>query len=330
MKKFLFKKTQQALTFAFFLIILSGGTHVSQVNAAYFGVTGNSIGTNCVDGSWNMGSSASNCLTNADGNSTGIYGVGAGQEFPDNGKGTYPIGKWRQYAPFSGAYKMRLHLCYGIGHSRCTLARSSDYRDSRNSVKLNSRAMIYEQTPDFGGLIGATTSQAAMLCMTLVDTHNVEWSSSDATSCQDAGRLPDTPATCYLNGNADLNVDMGTLERSSIATVPASGGPNNIKKTLPVLCTRDAGTTVLTTIQFTPITVSGSEVVSTSISNLGVAIFYDGKLIGPSSSPLTETFQVGYTDREFEFQAVRTSGVAIKDIPTGAFTASAVMIMTEQ
>lgn len=330
MKEFFFKKNQQALTLVFFLIILSGVAHVSQVNAAYYGVTGNSIGARCADGSWNMSYSGDYCVANYDGNSTGIYGVGAGQEFPDNGKGSEPMGRWRTYVPFSGSYKMRMHLCYGIGHSRCTLAKSSDYRDSRNTVKLNSTSMIYSQTPDFGGIIGATISQAAMLCVTLVDTHNVEWSSGDATTCQDAGRLPDTPATCYLNGNADLNVDMGTIERSSIATVPASGSTGNIKKTLPVLCTRDAGTTVSTTIQFTPITVSGSEVVSTKLSNLGVAIFYDGKLIGPSSSPITESFQVGYTDREFEFQAVRSSGVAIKDIPTGSFSASAVMIMTEQ
>ncbi|ELY4671736.1 hypothetical protein SM021_002341 [Cronobacter muytjensii] len=196
---------------------------------------------------------------------------------------------------------------------------------------MSSQKTVVEANVDFKGFSG-TVSESSNACFTLVDERGYEWGAPRSPiMCQDAPNvLPDTPADCYLNGNVDLNVDMGSLERSKIATIPVSGAAGNIKKSFPVLCTRDAGMTVLTSFQFTPLTISGNEVVSTDASNLGIAIFYKGKLIGPSSTPVTENFEVGYTDRELEFQAVRNPNSALDEIPTGNFTASAVMIMTAQ
>lgn len=235
------------------------------------------------------------------------------------------------YVPYSGSYLLRMYLCQSSGPGFCTIQNSFEYVNSAQTAKLVSEKTISSQDPDFGG--NSTTQKVSSsfnICLVLVDTTGVVWGTADAVSCRDANQLPTIPAVCYLNSRADLNVDMGVLERSKIAIAPASGSAGNIKKTFPVLCTRDAGTTVSIKFQFTPLTISGNEVVSTDIANLGVAIFYEGKQVGPSSAPITETFKVGYTNRVLEFQAVRKPEAKPKDIPTGKFSASAVMVVTEQ
>lgn len=233
------------------------------------------------------------------------------------------------YIPFSGNYFMRINVCPSPGGpSRCTVARSVKTIDS-NVFSLTSTTKLVDQNPRFimsSGVIPGGSS----ICYTFVDDSGHEWSTPAPRTCQDAGTLPDVPSVCYLNTNSDLDVMLGTLERGTIATVPAAGAPGNVKKDVSVLCIRDAGTTVSTTFQYTPLTFNGHEVISTQNNGLGVAVFYKGQLVGPSSAPITETFAVGYTSREFEFQAIRDPAVALNDIPTGNFTANATMIMTQQ
>lgn len=94
-------------------------------------------------------------------------------------------------------------------------------------------------------------------------------------------------------------------------------------------CDGDLATTVKTQFQYTPIAVSNNQVVSTSNSNLGVAIIYKGSVVSPTDA-FTETYQVGTTNIDLEFAAVRDPTVETKDIATGDFTASAVMVMTVQ
>ncbi|MHA0962852.1 hypothetical protein [Enterobacter cancerogenus] len=235
------------------------------------------------------------------------------------------------YIPLPGQYRLRLYVCPSTTYGFCTIKNSSEYIESANSVNLNPKETISSQNPNFGGNSGMTRILFSFnICLALVDSSGVIWGTADRVSCEGASPLPTTPSTCFLNNNADLNVDMGSLERSKIAISPASGSVGNVKKIIPVLCTRDAGTTVTTTFQFTSLTVNGNEVISTSIKNLGVAVFYNGKLVGPSSAPITENFEASTTNRELEFQAVRDPNVELKEIPTGNFTASAVMVMTEQ
>lgn len=235
------------------------------------------------------------------------------------------------YVPFTGMYSMAAHFCATESrYERCTIKNSYLTVPSLSKVSLISNIELYKQNGTFGGGSSAVLTATSSMCWTFVDERGIEWSANSPAYCADANKLPTVPANCYINYQGDLNVDMGSLERSNIATVPASSTAGSIKKIFPVLCTRDAGTTVKTTFQFTALTVNGKEVVSTSTPNLGVAIFYNGKLVGPASTPIIETFEPGYTDRELEFQAVRNADVEAKNITTGDFTASAVMVMTEQ
>lgn len=256
---------------------------------------------------------------------------GAGQKI-GNGKGLgFGASQRGVYPPFTGVYSMAAHFCATEdSKNRCTLKNSYLTVPSLSKVSLVSNIEVSKQNGSFGGGASAVLTATSSMCWTFVDERGVEWAANAPAYCADAKKLPVVPADCYINYQEDLNVDMGNLERSKIATVPVSGTQGNIKKSFPILCTRDAGMTVLTSFQFTPLTISGNEVVSTNSPNLGIAIFYKGELVGPSSTPITENFETGYTDRELEFQAVRNSNAALSDIPTGSFTASAVMVMTAQ
>lgn len=237
------------------------------------------------------------------------------------------------YVPYTGNYKMRVRWCplesvSVSARSRCTIAESVGFYDSQ-TVALNSKDPLVNQDAHFLLTVGAKIPSKSSICYTFVDDEGVEWSTPAQRTCQDGGQLPEEAADCYLNSNVDMNIDLGILERSEIATTPKYDASGSIKREFPVLCIRDSGVTVETTFQFTPITVSGNEVISTSSANLGVAIFYEGKLVSPSSTPIVETFTNGYTYRELAFQAVRNPDVALKEVSTGDFTASAVMVMTE-
>jgi len=82
-------------------------------------------------------------------------------------------------------------------------------------------------------------------------------------------------------------------------------------------------------LQCSAINIGGRQLVSTSTNGLGVAIIYNGKAMSPSdSAPLS--YGNGYHKLNLEFEAVRDPNVKLADIKTGAFTASATMLMTEQ
>lgn len=281
----------------------------------------------CAAGSWGVGSGGNMCATSVTGDDTGIFGFGVGQKFGPLSGGSY-IGRYGLYPPYNGYYRAGLALC--SGKERCTLRQSYSQLSGLREFYLTSNTTIFNQEVDAGGFPAMTLTVESAACTFLIDRRGVKWVSRDRTSCQDGNMLPEKPADCYLNNSAGLDVTLGTLERGRIATLPAAGSPGNVKKDVSVLCTRDAGTTVKTTFQYTPLTFNGHEVISAGSKGLGVAVFYKGNLVGPSSAPITETFSVGYTSREFEFQAVRDPALAPKDIPTGNFTASATMVMTQQ
>lgn len=235
------------------------------------------------------------------------------------------------YVPYSGTWRLRMYFCPSDNqYIRCTVANASTYVDSVNAVALNSTATLVDQDPNFGGAPGGNTPVNVSTCYAFVEINapTVAWHTVEPMTCQDGGTLPDEPATCYINENNNLDVNMGTLERGELVSTPGTSA-NTVKKTIPVLCTRDGGVTVTTQFQFTPISVNGQDVVQTSSNGLGIAIHYGGKVISPTDT-FTETYQSGYTDITLEFEAVRDPTVEVKDIPTGDFAASAVMIMTEQ
>lgn len=141
--------------------------------------------------------------------------------------------------------------------------------------------------------------------------------------------LPPTPqidTSCTINSGNALSVSLGSLERATLPTTPSSGSAQHIK--IPVSCT-GGDVTVSMNITYTAITIGSTQAVKTSANGVGTAIIYNNAAVTPTSKA-TINLKSGSNTVDLGFQAIRDSAVAVKDIPTGAFTASAVMVMTQQ
>lgn len=235
------------------------------------------------------------------------------------------------YVPYSGKYKIRANICPATEAINCTLAKTTSFVDSINSVEASSANELGYQGGSLGGGSGSIPAHSA-ICYTFFEiTHpEIQWRNSDAINCSDAHLLPSVPADCYINDLTDLNVTMGSLERSEIPTVPDSNSSMAKSVTVSVLCTRDGSTTNVTKFKYTPVSISGNNLVSTKKNGLGIAIYYKGFLVTNGQELPVENFKTGYSYVELTFVPVRDKDTALKDIPTGSFSADAVMEMTEQ
>lgn len=142
-------------------------------------------------------------------------------------------------------------------------------------------------------------------------------------------KLPPTPVvntSCTINSGNTLSVSLGSLDRATLPTTPSSGRAQHIK--IPVSCT-GGDVTVSMNITYTAITIGSTQAVKTSANGVGTAIIYNNAAVTPTSKA-TINLKSGSNTVDLGFQAIRDSAVAVKDIPTGAFTASAVMVMTQQ
>ncbi|MCS3600983.1 hypothetical protein M2371_000169 [Buttiauxella sp. BIGb0471] len=188
-------------------------------------------------------------------------------------------------------------------------------------------------------LVAATTPNVEMasgfdrgyLCVILKSIdYGTEFAIPNSTNCSGSTPIPPTPpvkpTSCTLNNSSDLSVPLGTVERSEIVTTPGTGTVKNVD--IPVTCTGgDVGVNMQ--LSYTPISVSGQNVVKSSTNGLGVSIIYGSKVLSPTdTTPLS--FIEGSNTLNLGFEMVRDPTVTISDVPTGDFTASAIMIMTQQ
>lgn len=142
--------------------------------------------------------------------------------------------------------------------------------------------------------------------------------------------LPPTPPqpviSCSINSGNSLSVNLGTLDRAVIPTVPGSAQTQTAQ--FPVTCTGGA-VSMKMQLNYTPVTVSGTQVINSSVNGVGVAVSYNDKILSPSDVTTMQLAQ-GTTSVTLKFGAVRNPSVAVGDIKTGPFTASAVLVMTQQ
>ncbi|MCS3601923.1 type 1 fimbria pilin [Buttiauxella sp. BIGb0471] len=177
-----------------------------------------------------------------------------------------------------------------------------------------------------------TTLTHGWTCFVLRNTDtNLEYSLPAAEgACTDVPPLPPTPPPaptfCTINNSSDLNVSLGSVDRALIGTSPGNGTLQN--KQIPVSCT---GGTVDVNMQlaYTPLTVNGKEVVKSSSNGLGVSIIYNSEVLAPTDI-VPVSFLEGSNTLDLAFEIVRDPAVSIGEVPTGEFTASATLIMTQQ
>ncbi len=81
--------------------------------------------------------------------------------------------------------------------------------------------------------------------------------------------------------------------------------------------------------QYTPLTINGAEVIKTSANGVGVAVMYNKQSLSTVDG-VPVTLVSGSNTLSLDFQAVRDPAVPVGEVPPGHFTASAVLVMTQQ
>ena len=304
----------------FFLMVISQGANaIGWVGA----------GGICVSGSNNTIQYGGYCDWKP--NTGAYYGNGQSMNFSVGGHNT---GDNKAYVPKSGYYTTKVYWCsYPDTMDTCSKA--------KGSVLLVGDRVWMEQTKSFSQQQIFNHDQtkkapsAGGYCFTIEDTETGYEYRGDmgygpdnrGKFCGDAYKLPVEPPKCTFNNGADLDVQLGKLERTDIAV--KSGTTTPVTKDISIKCDGNIVYNANMKLDFTPISVSNEQVVSTSTTGLGVAVLYNGKTIQPGQTfPIS--YQPGIHTLTLGFEAVRDPAVAATDLKTGDFTASAVLVFTEQ
>ncbi|WP_413483136.1 fimbrial protein [Morganella psychrotolerans] len=240
----------------------------------------------------------------------------------------------KAYVPVSGNFELKVYWC-SLPENMDTCSKSSGtLLFSGGVVRLESSISLREQL-----LIAGEKSMKAPspggYCITLSDVNtgyeykgNMGYGPDGRGKfCADAHALPVNPPICSFNGGNILDIQLGQLDRGDIATKP--GTTTASTKDITINCSGSIEYNANMKLEYTPISVSNDNVVSTSTKGLGVAVLYKGKAIQPGDSfPLS--YQPGINTLTLGFEAVRDPAMAVSDLKTGDFTANAVLVFTEQ
>ncbi|EOI3476487.1 fimbrial protein [Cronobacter dublinensis] len=226
------------------------------------------------------------------------------------------------YVPVSGQWKVR------ATHTNGTYADTAGFY-------LDENIPIDEQEISTSGSTVNIPRRAGALqtfCYSLIDPNGKKYRiNSYYGSCADNTPLPPNPpiipTSCTINNSNALTVDLGTIDRTMLPTVPGSGIKKSI--TVPVSCSGGIDVNVIMKMKYTPITIGSNEVIKSSTNGLGVTASYNSTILS-TTSKITLALKSGSNTLNFNFDAVRSPSVAASDIKTGSYTANAVLEMTQQ
>lgn len=277
----------------------------------------------CVTGSANTYSDGNNmsCYPNSTGVSSGQFTYGANSKWSVGKGSTLKLPNAR--VPVTGNYSIQAYICAQNG-TPCTMARSSQVLPQSASFLYTQGSLFDNINNQAGsGSTNFTTSYASNMCVVVIGPDGNPWKlPGTLLTCSDANSLPTTPSFCTIT-TSEINVDFANLERSKIATSPLStvakhGG-------VQVVCYGSAAVSYSMRFEYTPVTIGGSQLVSTSNPSLGVAIIYNGVVMTNASN--TNLSYNGTTTLDLQFEVVRNSSV---NIASGNFTGAAILVMTLQ
>lgn len=230
------------------------------------------------------------------------------------------------YVPYSGDWKLTAYLCAKEG----TCTRKSAMNTVDTGVRyLHVNELIAKQMVAFPPGESKSIAYSFSMCMALTGKYGDIWKPSEDDAvlfCSDARPLPDNPSGCIVNPVGDLEINFGEVERDNIKY---SSEGEQIKKTVPIVCSGEETQNAILKFDFNPVTINGGESVSVSTEGLGVKVYFDGKPafiddnINISLSPGENNFTMG-------FSLIRDSTIPLSKIKTGVFSASMVVIVTSQ
>ncbi|EPJ5579221.1 fimbrial protein [Citrobacter farmeri] len=237
------------------------------------------------------------------------------------------------YVPKAGMYFIRFYVGLRDNHS------VRDYADSTKFYLDTTKPISYQT-----GSISITTytkylssqfiNKDIAFCDVLVDAQGEEYSLIPGDACAEAIPLPpDPPApetSCNINNGSGLSVHFDSIDRADLSTEPGVGNTAIKNLQIPVTCTGGVDVSVkMQLTQYTPLTINSTEVIKTTANGVGVAVLYNDQPL-TSAANIPVTLKSGSNTLNLDFQAVRNPAVAAGDVPPGYFTASAVLVMTQQ
>ncbi|MCW4783047.1 fimbrial protein [Enterobacter chuandaensis] len=143
------------------------------------------------------------------------------------------------------------------------------------------------------------------------------------------GELPPGPGflTCIFNNGSPLNVQLGEVIRSELGALPETLPGTEVN--MNVTCTGEGASTYSIRFKYMSVNIAGNEYILSSANGLSVSISLNGVLVN-TTEDYTRTYNAGTQTETLRFEPMRDPNVKYTDIPTGAFTASAVMIVTQE
>lgn len=162
------------------------------------------------------------------------------------------------FVPYDGQWRIRTYICHVSSASRCDAAQAVAYFDGSKAAQLSASQSIGNQSPDFGSTTGTIPANSS-LCYAFADATRLGrvYTTAAARSCTGLPLLPDAPSVCHLNADDDLNVVLGTLERSEIDTDVVDS--NTVNKEMTVACQGNAEITTKMQFQYTPDAINGQQ-----------------------------------------------------------------------
>lgn len=243
-------------------------------------------------------------------------------------------GDWNAFVPYSGNFQLKFYWCsLPANMDTCSKAEGTVLMTG-DRIWLDSLHSLNEQKI-FNNDQTRTAPSAGGYCFTISDPDtgyeyrgNMGYGPDGRGKfCGDAYKLPVEPPKCTFNSGTDPDIQLGRMERSDIAVKAGTSTP--VTKDITVNCSGNIEYHANMKLEYTPISVSGTQIVSTSTKGLGVAVLYKGKAIQQGDSfPLS--YQPGISTLTLGFEAVRDPAMALGDLKTGDFTANAILVFTEQ
>ena len=250
---------------------------------------------------------------------------GAGSTWTAQLDGGDVIGGFDQYVPVSSSYYLVTHICDASATSACTLAAAESEVISKRFLFISTSKNVMDQNLTFGGGEGPTINHKIMVCYTLRNSFGQDFGSPDNDmSCPDSHPLPAEPPICTLNGGADLDVDLGSMESTKIATSPDSSVAVN--REVDIQCNGSGTLAGHFTFKFTSVSISGNNIIQTADPALGVALFYENQLV-ENGKNYSISVPKGGASVTLGFQAVKDNS---KKPGGGYFTADAIMVLTQE
>ncbi|WP_282498583.1 hypothetical protein [Pantoea stewartii] len=259
--------------------------------------------------------------------------IGEGWSMPTGTNHVTELDGYKVYPQYSGNYSAVLFFCQSKKAVKCTISTANFQLHTRTTNTLNTTKTISKSKPNFGGAASALQNQpSASFCVALQNmdgTDNAYYvDPNESYSCSDGVPLPVEAATCYINRGRDIHVRFGNVTRTDLTTSPEDPAAIYKEINIPVTCTRDAGISLKMEVLHNSM-VGKYRTIYTSSSGVEIVPYIDGHFAQEDAQSISTVYQNGIHEKTVRFYLFRNPDVKVKDIRLGAFSASSVVVMSE-